>query len=181
MVAAATRSVLFLARIAPSKHPEVLIEALGILKQRDVAFSASIVGSPAPADAPYYWQLRARVRELGMDGRVTFLPSAPNERTPVLYRAHEVFVNASPSGMFDKTLFEAAACGCTVLAVSDDWRREAGDALWFDGTPVSLAAALERSFGKGAADLRHLAEEHSLERLVRAFGELADPEHRYNG
>lgn len=32
-----------------------------------------------------------------------------------MYNNHEIFVNLSPSGMYDKTIFEAMACECLVL------------------------------------------------------------------
>lgn len=112
-------SILFLARMAPSKRPEVLLDALLELARDGVAFSASFIGSPGTGDESFYAALMERAKPLGT--RVSFLPAISHEDTPDHYRAHEIFVNCSRSGMFDKTLFEAAACGCVVLAASDDF------------------------------------------------------------
>lgn len=138
----APRSLLFLARVSPSKQPEVFIDALGILIDRGVSFIASIYGSPLPEDQHYYDSLKARVEDRGLHDRVRFYPGVPNDRTPAIYQAHEVFVNTSPSGMFDKTLFEAAASGCLVLARSDDFKASAGEEFHFTDA-ASLAERLE--------------------------------------
>jgi len=41
-------------------------------------------------------------------------------------------VNTTPPGAFDKTLFEAAACGCVVLAASKDFAELVGTGTFFD-------------------------------------------------
>lgn len=119
-------SILFLARMSPSKRPEMLIDALAELMRRGVHFSATLVGSPPPRNEAYYEGLKEKVRKLSLANRVAFLSGVPNNQTPALYREHEIFVNASPSGMLDKTLFEAAASGCRVLAVSEDFAELVG-------------------------------------------------------
>lgn len=114
-------SILFFARIAPSKRPDMFIEALALLHERGESFGASVYGSPTVSDQAYYEALQTQVRTLGLSDCVTFYPGVPNVQAPALYQAHEISVNCSPSGMFDKTLFEAAASGCLVLASSEDF------------------------------------------------------------
>lgn len=167
------QSILFLGRISPSKHPDLLIEALGILKRESVTFTASIYGSALPQDAAYAAELERRTEELDLAEVVTFYPGIPNSKTPDIYRAHEVFVNASPSGMFDKTLFEAAASGCVVLTSSRDFAQLAGDRYWFaEGDATMLAASLGRTLHarsdtvQTVSSLAALANEHSLNQLV---------------
>ena len=175
-VARNPRSMLFLARMAPSKQPEVLIDALAELARTGQSFTASFVGSPLPRDEAYYEGLKEKVRELGLADTVAFLPGVPNEEAPALYRAHEIFVNASPSGMLDKTLFEAAACGCLPLAASADWAEQAGEDLSFIDA-ASLARRLSvtlayspADIGARAAKLRsQVVERNSLARLGEAL------------
>ncbi len=126
-------SILFLARMAPSKHPELLLDALALLKSQGVLFSATFVGSPIPQDESYYASLKASATKKGIDSAVSFMPGVSNSEAVALYRAHTVFVNCSPSGMLDKTIFEAAASGCVTLAFSDDYARAAGAAYQFKG------------------------------------------------
>ena len=133
-------SILFLARMSPSKRPDMLIDALASLARDDIDFIATFVGSPLPKDEAYYASLKEKAQALA--GSVTFLHGVPNSETIDLYRAHEIFVNCSPSGMFDKTLFEAAACGCRVLATSDDFSLLAGPGSHFSSA-TELADRLQ--------------------------------------
>lgn len=124
-------SILFLAGMWPSKRPELLVDALAILHREGISFSADFYGSPLPVTEAYYGSLKERVTDADLSQKVGFYPGVPNETTPDLYRAHEIFVNCSPSGMFDKTLFEAAASGCLVLASSRDFAKVVDTRLVF--------------------------------------------------
>jgi glycosyltransferase involved in cell wall biosynthesis len=110
-----TNSILFLGRISPIKKPEILIEALGLLKKENVDFTATIVGDPLPKDDAFYLDLKSRVSLLGLDNNVIFLPSVSPEKTPKIYNSHELFINLTPSGSFDKTIFEAISCGSILI------------------------------------------------------------------
>ncbi len=157
--------VLFLSRIAPSKRPEMLIDALTILKQKGIPFQATFVGAPLPQDVGYFETLKKSASGLS----VAFSGAVPNRETPPLYSKYGVFVNTSPSGMFDKTLFEAAACGATVLASSDDFKELAGEESHFSDAP-SLAKRIEESFFRNAHSVPAYVKSHSLQALV---GELS--------
>lgn len=168
----APRSLLFFARMAPSKRPDIFVEALGLLLQKGVSFVASVYGSPRSEDVPYYESLMARAESLGLKDRVRFYPGVTNEEAPQVFASHEIFVNCSPSGMFDKTLFEAAASGCVVLARSEDFKEQAGDEFYFD-TSEELAKRLEAVLVMSADErkaavnrLEEVAQQNSLEVLV---------------
>jgi len=111
----AKNSILFLSRIAPSKNVHMFIEALGLLKKQGVLFSANIYGNALPKDTQYLERLKARTKELGLEHVVHMQSGVPNQKTPEIYNTHEIFVNTSPSGMYDKTIFEAMACEGLVL------------------------------------------------------------------
>ncbi len=166
------RSILYLARIAPSKRPALLLDALALLSKRDIAFTADFYGPTLPKDAAYRASLEDRARALGLLGPVSFHPGVPNRETPAVYRGHCVFVNAAPSGMLDKTVYEALASGCIVLTSSEDFRDEAGEEYYFDSAPA-LADKLMRHLGKPAPDPRlpALSEKHSLDRLSQRLVE----------
>ncbi len=169
-------SILFLARISPSKRPDMFIEALGLLIGKGVSFVASVYGSPLPEDVSYYESLKGRAEDLGLHARVSFHGAVPNTETPNVYRAHEVFVNCSPSGMFDKTLFEAAASGCVVLAVSDDFEEQAGEEYAFEPTAESLAGRLEELLRESSEKrailskkLETIAKKNALNVLIQSL------------
>lgn len=171
-------SILFLARMAPSKRPEMLIDALIILAREGVTFTATFVGSPLPKDEIYYEGLKEKVRRAGIAEMVSFRSGIPNAQTPDLYRASEIFVNTSRSGMLDKTIFEAAASGCLVLAASADWAEQAGgDLLFTDASTLArrLAVFLALPSAEAAARTNRLRtgviEANSLVRLGRVLQE----------
>lgn len=169
----APRSILFLARIAPSKRPDLLIEALGLLIARGVSFTASIVGSPPVEHQRYYANVQARAEALGLHDRVRFHAGVPHDRAPLMFSSHEYFVNASPSGMLDKTIFEAAAAGAIVLASSDDFRDAAGDDYYF-ADATQLAEKLSYFLNEDSDT--HMRRRIALQALAReeSLGTLAD-------
>jgi len=124
-------SILSLGRIAPSKNIEVILHALRTLKDQGAEFTASIYGDSLPQDRAYHDSLRAYVADQGLKSRVRFCPGVPNTETPKIFAAHQIFVNASASGMFDKTIFEAGACGALSLASSKDYAQDADPRLVF--------------------------------------------------
>lgn len=178
-IARTPRSILFLGRLDPSKNPDLLIDALSILAQRRVGFSAIFVGGPSKTDSEYPAQLRAQVEKLGITNQVRFIGAVPNTETYRYYRSSDIFVNCSKSGMFDKTIFKAVACGCLVLATSRDFADLAGNEFIFqendaDGLAKKLNKFLdvtpaERS--KLSGTLSDCIKNHSLpvlvDRLVR--------------
>lgn len=172
-IARAPRSVLFLARMAPSKRPEVLLNALQKLGSRDAAFHGSFIGDPLPRDRAFYDALKKRAGQGVLADKVVFLPGVPNGEAPRAYSAHEIFVNLSSSGMYDKTLFEAASCGCLVLASSEDFADEVDERLVFEeGNAEDLAAKLEALLALSSderaglvKELQAFAQRNSLQTL----------------
>lgn len=146
-VAGATRipdSILFLSRMAPSKRPEVLLSALEALVGNGVSFKATFMGDPLPEDSAYYASLKKRIAGKALEGKVSFSPGVANSETPEVYSSHALFVNASMSGMYDKTILEGAACGCIVLASSLDFAKVADPRCVFkEGNTADLADKLE--------------------------------------
>ena len=172
-------SILFFARMAPSKKAEVLIDALKIVKEKGIAFTASLYGSPLPVDEGYYLSLKKKVSKLDLENEITFYAGVPNTQSAEVFAAHEIFVNCSRSGMYDKTLFEAAASGCLVVASSEDFKTLAGAAAYFDGTAESLAEQLDTLLAMSpdaeaqrAQEFVQIAEDQSLTRLVTLLVEV---------
>lgn len=70
-------------------------------------------------------------KTLKIQDKVVFVGSVPNTETFRFYRSHEIFVNCSKSGMFDKTILKACASGCLVLATSKDFESLVGSEFSF--------------------------------------------------
>ncbi|MES2216168.1 MAG: glycosyltransferase family 4 protein [Patescibacteria group bacterium] len=124
-------SILFFARIAPVKRADVLIEAMQKLDVQGVPAQLAIYGDAEPRHAEYAASLRAKVKEMSLTDKVTFHPGMPSDNTPVIYRMYKIFTNLSPSGMFDKMIFEAAACGALPLSSNENLRGQIDDRLLF--------------------------------------------------
>lgn len=130
-------SILSLGRIAPSKNIEVILQALKTLKDQGADFTATICGDALPQDLEYHESLRHFVTDEGLAQQVRFVAGIPNTETPTVFSAHQIFVNASASGMFDKTIFEAAACGALSVASSKDYAEKADPRLVFKEKDVA--------------------------------------------
>ena len=104
------RSFLYLGRISPIKKIDVLIDALQILKRKNIKFKAEIVGNYSPQNAEYFSGMQQKSGELAL-----WRKGVPYCQTPEIYNHFEIFVNLTPSGSFDKTTLEAMACESLVL------------------------------------------------------------------
>jgi len=163
------RSVLSLSRIAPEKRIETLLGALGILNTKGIEFTATIVGDPLPKDEAYARTLHSMSEKLDIQDHVTFAPSVTKDEAPEVFARHAVFVNCSPSGMFDKTIFEAAACGNHVLAASLDFARIAGEDASFSSVD-ELVERLEKVLAQGpVVNEPSYLQAHSLTALADAL------------
>lgn len=109
------KSVLFLARMSPVKRPHLIIESLHRLDEAEINFTADFYGDSLPKDIPYLESLKEKIKEYALENHVTFKEGIPNGKTPHVYTEHDIFINASPSGMYDKTIFEAMACESLIL------------------------------------------------------------------
>jgi glycosyltransferase involved in cell wall biosynthesis len=167
------RSILSLGRIAPSKNIHTLISAFEIMKKEGATFTASIYGNALPADEGYAQGLREQVKEAGLESMVSFHPGVPNKDTPQVYSAHHMFVNLSPNGMYDKTIFEAMACGCFVFVSNDDIKDKIDPLFAFPYADAEgLARRMKEFIGltdaeqnRKAASIAGLIREHSLDQL----------------
>jgi glycosyltransferase involved in cell wall biosynthesis len=174
------RQVLSLGRIVSSKRPELFIEALALLRARGVPFRATLAGGFV--DEAYRAEIEALIAARELTDDIAVPGAIANTETYRWYRAASVFVNASPSGMLDKTMFKAMAAGALVLSSSKDLAREVPERFVFeDGSAESLAAAIEallaRTPEERAADARLLgtiADQHRLPVLLdRLVAEMA--------
>lgn len=166
--------ILFLSRMSPIKRPELLIEALGILNKKNIGFVCDFYGDSLPKDEDYYNSLKNKSAETGLNKQINFYKGVPNYETPKIYSEHDIFVNLSSSGMYDKTIFEAMACGCLILASNDNLRGQIGDEFVFkqenvEELAIKLKKMLEYTEDQrtdAVKELKNFAEKHSLKALI---------------
>jgi glycosyltransferase involved in cell wall biosynthesis len=108
-------SLLVFGRIAPVKHIEKAIDVTALLLARGIPVELSIVGDWLPRDTEYVQSLKERVVSAHIESQVAFIRGVDFLHAPQVYRNHEIFLNFTESGSFDKTVIESLACGTKVL------------------------------------------------------------------
>ncbi len=139
-------STLFLGRISPVKRVLEFVDRLGDLEREGKAFSATIAGEALRVDQPYMQKVIERVAAYEIKDKVKFIGSVNKVEALRLYQSHETYVNLTPGGSFDKTIFEAASCGASILVDNED---------------------LKNLESKSGEDLRkYIVKNHSLHKLA---------------
>jgi glycosyltransferase involved in cell wall biosynthesis len=128
-------------RLSRWKGQIEFIDLVAALRGRGVPCHGLIVGEPTPGKEPYLQELRALVRERGLDGDLTFL--GHRDDMDNIYAISRVVFNLSQDPEpFGRTVIEALAMGVPVVA-------------WDAGGPAeSLQACLPAGLvpaGDGAA------------------------------
>jgi glycosyltransferase involved in cell wall biosynthesis len=169
-------SILFLSRISPIKKPDILIDALNLLNKDKIDFNALIVGDSLPKDRQYHKNIENKIKEYGLEDKIKLKSGIKNSETVDFYNKYEIFVNLSPNGMFDKTIFEAMACESLSLVNNLNLKDELDEKFIFEennfkdlssklNNVLNLSASEKEKLGK---DLREYArEKHGLNLLVR--------------
>lgn len=183
-----SHSLLFLGRVSRVKCPDVFVHALCVLLRRDVSFTADIVGDPiTPEDTALHTALQKHVASCGGENVIHFHSAVSHDNVPYEYQSHEVYINLTPSGSFDKTIVEAMASGAVVLARNSDAfdvaSSETREALLIQSeNPDVIADHIERVLGAPPSqkelwrnNLRHAAASHSLVRLIQMLCEVLSP------
>ncbi len=135
-----TRLLIF-GRLSPVKKIDVIIDALIALRDRNQFFVASLVGDPTDADSEFAAHVRERARTLVEGGILSVSGSVAHENSPALYQSHDIYINMTAPGSFDKTIIEAMACGMVVVARNDAVKDVLGQG-WVEN---DSREALERS------------------------------------
>ncbi|MBN2094139.1 MAG: glycosyltransferase family 4 protein [Candidatus Zambryskibacteria bacterium] len=166
--------ILFLGRISPIKNPDLLIEALDLLNKKGVNFICDFYGDALPKDKAYFNSIKTKVKNLNLKDKIKFYKAVPNYETPKIYSSHEIFVNLTPSGSFDKTILEAAACGCLPVIINKSLGGEIEEILIAENTAEDVATKInfwieEDDNRKNIIKDRiqeYILEKHSLNILV---------------
>lgn len=106
--------VVFVGRLVPEKHVDLLVEALALVREEVPDLRAVIIG-----DGPEKVPVERRIRDLGLDGLVS-LPGFLHDHDGVIaaMKASKVFVLPSTREGFGIAVLEATACGLPVVTVN---------------------------------------------------------------
>lgn len=171
-----TNSILFLGRMDKIKRPKLLTEALNILDKKGVDFVCDFYGEPTPNTGDYYDSIKKEVEKSGLKNKINFYKSAPNYETPKIYNEHDIYVNLTPPGSFDKTILEAAACGCVLVVANKSLEGELDQKMIINtDTPKAVAERIELWLNKNQEDLEvaskilreYVIKNHNLDILMK--------------
>jgi len=184
---AAAPRLLCVASLVPRKGQDLLMQALGSLRNR--AWTCDLVGS-LDRDPGYVDRVRQAGETAGIADRIRFLGECDDARLHTLYATAGLFVLPSWHEGYGMVLTEAMAHGLPVVAttggaIPDTVPAQAG-LLVPPGAPAALAAALARllddpalreRLAQGARDLSRTLPNwtQAADRFAAAVVELAGP------
>lgn len=112
--------IISVGRISPIKNLETLIEAVNILRDKNIAIDTLIVGGPAhKGDEEYLEKLKNKVSEKKDEDSVMFTGSIPNNKIREYYWKSDLSINLCPTGGVDKAVLESIASGLLVLVSNE--------------------------------------------------------------
>jgi glycosyltransferase involved in cell wall biosynthesis len=182
-VAPDARLIGIVGNIKPWKGQEVVIRAMGLLREEFPDLACVLIGDSSPNAAAYREHVAALTRELGIASRV-HITGFRND-VPNYINALEIQVHASiDPEPFGRVLLEAMALSKPLVAsnggaVPEIVVHEHTGLLFEHGNPASLAAALRtlladrpRAAAMGAAGRARLLTEFSIRRNLELTQEL---------
>jgi glycosyltransferase involved in cell wall biosynthesis len=163
-------------RLVPAKGHAILIEAFSRIADRLPEATLKIVGY-----GPLEDQLRAQIRRLGIDGRVTL--AGRTDDTARVFQSLDVFVFSSVNEGLPLVIMEAMAAGLPIVSTRIGGVSEvAPESLfpWFctPGDPSALASAVLQAAQSaelariGAEGRRIAASRHGIAQMSEAYEAL---------
>lgn len=135
--------VLFLSRIHPKKGLELLIEAVSLLKTRNLPVELVVAGEGEP---PYVQSLQALVRQHGLESTVHFVGLVKGAMKLSVFQAADIFALPTSQENFGLVLPESLACGTPIITTKgvDIWQdMQAAGGIIVDRSPQQLADAIQ--------------------------------------
>jgi len=176
-------SILMLGRIAPVKRLEKVIAAANILNGSGIPFTLDIVGDAEKVDSAYVRGIHKATAALLEKGRIVFRPSIKNSDAPQCYAEHELYINATLTGSYDKTVLEAMACGSLPLVANRSFKDVLPPEFLFqENDPEELAAKIKNALALAPKERENLANQlgsyvvkkHGLDILIKLVLECYD-------
>jgi len=155
--------LLYLGRLHPIKGIDRLIRALTLSEH--LSPYLRIYGD---GDSSYATSLRNLVRQLGLEGRVTFHGHVQDGDKLNAYMQSDVCVVPSFTENFGMVVAESLAHGIPVIASRGaPWSEleQRGAGLWVDNSPREIATAVEKIAGSDLQVLGSLGRKWMLEKF----------------
>lgn len=115
--------IITVGRITQIKRLDILIEAISIMKSKNIPVRLDIIGAVVlSSDIEYDKRLREMVKNKNLDGDIAFIGSIANKDLPRYYWNSDIFVNLCPTGGLDKAVLEAMASGLPTVVSNKAFR-----------------------------------------------------------
>lgn len=170
------RTILSLGRISPIKRLGLLIGAL-LLLGKNSDFKCDVVGDPAnEEDYSYMKQIKNDSGPLVNSGLLEFFPGVKHSQIKDLFQSHRFFINITPDGSLDKTIFEAMANGSIVITPNSFFKNIIPDECFLDRLePKEIAKKITTLFeisddilsGWQLKNREYVVQNHSIDSLVK--------------
>lgn len=166
-------SILIFGRISPIKRIEIGIDLVALMLAKGKTVTLSIVGDFLERDREYFQSIKKRIDDLRLSQYIKLEKGVRFSDAVSLYQNHDIFLNFTESGSFDKTVIEALACGCKVLVSNTSMKDILPLGSWTQTDPEKSIVSLEKLLSLYGDDLskymtesREVVKEHSLDNLV---------------
>jgi len=174
------KSILSVGRVSEIKRVHELIKALRILHKQGISVKTSIYGDPVIGQEKYFEYVKTLAAHLMDEELVTFHGGVTYAKLPDIYNRHGIFVNLTPSGSLDKTIFEAMACGLPVVVCNESVKEMVSEIGFYEcGNVEELVEQIKKSIElmdedyerRSNALITFVEKEHSLSRLANELKE----------
>ncbi len=165
-------SVCMVGRISPIKHIDIALQAVKILVSKGVQISLNIIGPVLNRDLEYFESLKKYVEANNLSNTISFKDAVTGDKLPSIYSSHEICLNLTDSGSFDKTIVEASSCGAMPLVSNSSLSSFLPIVCITDSLPEEIAQSLQKLFEpkeqvKIQKELRDFVESQSLSELSK--------------
>ena len=161
-------------RISPSKNIDTLLRACAILRDAGTRFHLRIVGvATTPAEKQYETEVRQLASQLKLEDSIEWTGAVSNRALPPVLQQSDIFIHDGATNSLDKTLLEAALCGCIVVSSNPAYKSLteaiAPDLLFAPKDYEALATCITQSVSHQVAseDVRvHIAQMYDISTLA---------------
>ena len=165
-------SICMVGRISPIKKIDLGLSLMKYLINSGMQVSLTIVGIVLPRDQEYYLSLVSFVKKNKLGSFIKFVKAVPQNLLPEIYSSHQIILNLTEDGSFDKTIVEAVACGAIPLVANVSLSSFLPDVCITQSDVESIAESIRPLFQydtkvKIEKDLAVFADKNSLDNLMK--------------
>ena len=177
------KQLLFLALLRKNKGADLLIEAVGRLKERLDGYKIIIAGTPGEGESHYVAYLNELISRHHLENMVSMPGGVYNEDKWRLYQESDLFVLPTLNENFGIVIAESLLSGTPVITCKGaPWEMLEKEhcGWWVERSVDAIAAAIEKGINTDESDLermgrtgrKYVEEHYSSEKVARQFVDL---------